>query len=795
MKPPVFKRIPYKELTPVGTNDREFSGFDPKSMAGLAASIEQDGIVQPLIVHADPDGKGFLIDAGERRYTAVGALLEKKVKQTRGGQPLDEVPCMVFESAADAQVSKRLQLIENMQRSQLHGIEEARGLAQLSATMSIEEIAQQCGKSPAYVYGRIKLLAAPPEIQDAAIKGLLNDSVLLLLSRIPDKALAAKALGEVLDPNKFGMDNPNREPMSFRRAKEHVQNNYMVRLKGAPFDTEDATLVPTTWRLTGYKAAAKKDEEPTPIALEIQSLTTPIIPESRKARVGERQVDDGHGHKTTVCTAWEGGLADVGNTKVKHQQLLGDTTKAIATQFVEFIGIVASTPDYPVRVERICGGACGDCPFRTGNMQKSKLAPDIADGDTHQNSPDVCTLPTCFRAKKDAAFKRQAEKEKSKGNTLLKDAQAKKLFQNYGKGELYDGCGYIDLKAPVPNDRKERTWEEVLGDSAPDDGYTVATNPMTGKKHLLLPVDTARALLEKNPKLKGVTEELPAVREAGSTKETYEERRAREDAERARKCAHLHLAEPELVKALAGAALKRKADRDLWIHLLNENTIVRWAEATGYPLKTKRDQFGHASATEKEIQDFLDKATEEQLRACYLLRNIHRVVYEHETQWDDRVTELAEFLGLDLKAFAKRGQDLLKAQAEADKKLEAELAKLPGESFTIQYQHKDKPALKEANAQPVPWTLLTPRFPEWAKEFTWWLHPRAGGEGWTISEGSSGMALAGGETRLEAITDGAAKLAGNTLDKVRSVIKDALTQRRAIEKASGKDKEKAAAKK
>ena len=74
----------------------------------------------------------------------------------------------------------------------------------------------------------------------------------LLIARIPDAKLAHKAACEVLDIYNHGNDeerekralDPENEPMSYRKAKEHIQSNYMKRLRKTKFDQEDATLVP-----------------------------------------------------------------------------------------------------------------------------------------------------------------------------------------------------------------------------------------------------------------------------------------------------------------------------------------------------------------------------------------------------------------------------------------------------------------------------------------------------------------------------------------------------------------------
>lgn len=238
-------RIPLGLLDPSATNRPNRSGFDAKSIGELAESIRVPGIIEPLIVRPKPGGRHEIV-CGERRWTAAKLL------------KLDTVPCVV-RSMTDEQ-ARKVQIIENLQREGLHPVEEAQGYADLIAQRTpegkvintIDSVAKDIGKSPAFVYGRLKLLEMPQVALDASLNGKMSASVALLAARIPDPKLARKAALEVLDPGGTG-DGEERqkraldkdiEPMSYRAAKEHIQNNYMKRLRQAKFDREDEELVP-----------------------------------------------------------------------------------------------------------------------------------------------------------------------------------------------------------------------------------------------------------------------------------------------------------------------------------------------------------------------------------------------------------------------------------------------------------------------------------------------------------------------------------------------------------------------
>jgi ParB family chromosome partitioning protein len=126
----------------------------------LADSIQEQGIVQPLIVR-ERDGRLELI-AGERRWRAAQLL------------GLAEVPVIVRE--ADDRAVLELALIENLQRENLNAIEEAQGYAQLTGQFHLtqEEVATKVGKSRAVVANALRLLNLAPPIQGYIRQGRLS---------------------------------------------------------------------------------------------------------------------------------------------------------------------------------------------------------------------------------------------------------------------------------------------------------------------------------------------------------------------------------------------------------------------------------------------------------------------------------------------------------------------------------------------------------------------------------------------------------------------------------------------
>lgn len=215
--------VPLERLRASPSNPRRtFKGMDE-----LADSVRRQGILQPLLVRPTTDGTDELeIVAGERRWRAA---------RTVG---LGLVP-VVVRRMTDA-AALEAQLVENGSREDVHEMEEAEAFERLHSEFSytVDEIAARVGKSKSHVYARMKLCALGPKVREAFLRGELNASSALLLARIPDEQLQLKALGEITAEDMRG------EPMSYRAAASHVQENYMLRLADAPFKPEDPYLVP-----------------------------------------------------------------------------------------------------------------------------------------------------------------------------------------------------------------------------------------------------------------------------------------------------------------------------------------------------------------------------------------------------------------------------------------------------------------------------------------------------------------------------------------------------------------------
>lgn len=201
--------------------------FDKDALAELAESIKSVGMLAPIVARPVTDGPlpgHFQIVAGERRFLAA-----KKAG-------LDHVPVSVRE-LTDEQVLE-VQLVENLQREDLHELAEAEGYeALMKLGYTAEQMADKVGKSKATVYARMKLLALCKEGRKAFYDGAISASIALLIARVPDPALQKQALEEI-------GDHDVGDPMSYRDALEYIHREFTFRLDQAGFPTTDATLVP-----------------------------------------------------------------------------------------------------------------------------------------------------------------------------------------------------------------------------------------------------------------------------------------------------------------------------------------------------------------------------------------------------------------------------------------------------------------------------------------------------------------------------------------------------------------------
>lgn len=160
--------------------------FDEGKLRELAASIKEQGVLQPILLRPVGHGK-YEIVAGERRFRA---------SQLAG---LDTIPAIVKELGDE--VTLAVALIENIQRQELNPLEEAASYRELIDNYGYTQakLAEKLGKSRVYVANTLRLLALPSDIQALIAKGSLtagHGRALLMLEDAADRLLLATRVQE-----------------------------------------------------------------------------------------------------------------------------------------------------------------------------------------------------------------------------------------------------------------------------------------------------------------------------------------------------------------------------------------------------------------------------------------------------------------------------------------------------------------------------------------------------------------------------------------------------------------------
>lgn len=194
--------------------------FDDETLAELADSISQHGILQPLLVRPIFGG-GYQIVAGERRWRAARMA------------GLTMVPAIIRE-LDDEQVME-IALIENLQREDLSPLEEAMGYQSLmdSYDMTQEEVAKIVGKSRSAVANVLRLLKLPEEVQALIRSGQVSAGHGRALLSFPDDAEKIAVAKRVIEE-----DLSVREVERLAQKANEVPKKKDVKPRGIPYFNE-----------------------------------------------------------------------------------------------------------------------------------------------------------------------------------------------------------------------------------------------------------------------------------------------------------------------------------------------------------------------------------------------------------------------------------------------------------------------------------------------------------------------------------------------------------------------------
>ncbi|HSU19882.1 MAG TPA: ParB/RepB/Spo0J family partition protein, partial [Acidobacteriaceae bacterium] len=281
LQPGSFESIPLSAIRPSTTNPRKH--FDPAALEELTGSIRECGVTVPILVRSiidewpEPDSgrdepAHYELVTGERRYRAAQAA------------GLSEIPAIVHDGLSDSDAMD-LQLVENLQRADLHPVEEAEGYrALLAHGATAEDVAKKAGKTLGYVQQRLKLLTLEVDAKGLFAAGHLTLGHALLLARLTAKdqinalvyllGIAQWEIRKEMPAEKLIATRMQRfDAKHMRRLVnptavelgEWIRDHVLLQLKGVPWDLGDADLLPiagpctTCPKRTGANAALFAD--------------------------------------------------------------------------------------------------------------------------------------------------------------------------------------------------------------------------------------------------------------------------------------------------------------------------------------------------------------------------------------------------------------------------------------------------------------------------------------------------------------------------------------------------------
>jgi len=205
------------------------SRFEAEPLGELAESIRLHGVLQPLLVR--PLSDGYELIAGERRWRAARLA------------GLQTVPAVVRSDAAnDSQLV--LGLIENLQRTDLDSIEEARGLRRLIEEFGLthEEVADRLGKHRVSVTQSLRLLAGCAAVQSAVASGVVSAGHARALIALESQAVQEQGLKVVIAKHLSVRQTENWVRTYRPRRRRHADSSADLRAIAA--DVESSLGVP-----------------------------------------------------------------------------------------------------------------------------------------------------------------------------------------------------------------------------------------------------------------------------------------------------------------------------------------------------------------------------------------------------------------------------------------------------------------------------------------------------------------------------------------------------------------------
>jgi ParB family chromosome partitioning protein len=230
------QEIPLRSIQESKTNPRR--QFDESKLAELAGNIRLHGVLQAVLVRPLPDGEPgrYELVAGARRYRA--SRLAGRETIPASVRDLTDTECL------------ELQLIENLQRADVHELDEARGYAALMQlqpdTYTVETLAEKIGRSEKYVYARLRLTHLVDEVQQAFYAGKLTVAHAFEIARLQPND-QKRALQECFPRHRTVAaiaKDQKAEAITVWELRAWIEREIHLDITNAPFDPQDEALLP-----------------------------------------------------------------------------------------------------------------------------------------------------------------------------------------------------------------------------------------------------------------------------------------------------------------------------------------------------------------------------------------------------------------------------------------------------------------------------------------------------------------------------------------------------------------------
>lgn len=230
--------LPISAIVASLTNPRK--RFPEEYIKQLASSIKAKGLLQPITVRPLPATRRKLLKADVQYELVMGECRFRACVEAG----LTDIPA--FWRELDDEDVLEMQIVENLQRQDVHPMEEAEGLYRLQHELkySLEKIQEKIGLGRTSVTNKLKLMDLCPALREKFLDGKMpSASHAMIIARVPDEKLQLQAFKEIIEGRHW-----SGVPLSYKDALEHLQRNFMLKLAEAPFPRAEDNLIPGVGR-------------------------------------------------------------------------------------------------------------------------------------------------------------------------------------------------------------------------------------------------------------------------------------------------------------------------------------------------------------------------------------------------------------------------------------------------------------------------------------------------------------------------------------------------------------------